>query len=288
MDIIASHQAGLLEELRAESVALAAGIGDFAQRAATYHHLYQHSGGNHAFPLLAAHGALWGAQHFRAGLRLGGLLKWRFGRGRRAQMVDALERFTVAMRDINRQVCVETYYCYRLSASAALRDEAVRHIEPALLEGLDRAHAHRRAGTVAPVEERRALFELFYDWEQRTVVELQLKAAYDAFDWPELSRMARRPAIRFSYLRHRPLRFRDFTDQGERRVKGLAAFDRAERRGWKRVEQDLATYRALPAAFATNPAQAFYALQRQLAERRRKVDLSGDMFRPDEAVRLAA
>jgi hypothetical protein len=74
MDIIASHRSGLLDALREEAEDLAGRTGDFAQRAATYHHLYQHSGGNHAFPLLAAHGALWGSKHFRAGMRLGGWL----------------------------------------------------------------------------------------------------------------------------------------------------------------------------------------------------------------------
>lgn len=288
MDIIASHQQGLIEDLRAEAELLAGRTGDFTQRAATYHHLYQHSGRNHAFPLLAAHGALWGARHFQGGMRLGRLLQWRFGKRRRGDCMAALERFTEALRDINRQVCVETYVTYRLSGSAALRAEAERRIEPALLAGLDRVHAHRRAGTLAPAAERRALFELFYDWEQRTVVHAQLLAAFDAFDWPELRFMAGRPVIRFSYLGWRPLRFRDFTDHNERRAQGLAAFDRAERTGWDRVERTLAAYGALPEAFKANPAQAFYALQRHMAQRRRREAVGSADFHPDDSVRLAA
>jgi hypothetical protein len=49
------------EHLRGEATLLAGGINDLTQRASVYHHLFEHSQGNHLFPLLAAHGALWAA-----------------------------------------------------------------------------------------------------------------------------------------------------------------------------------------------------------------------------------
>ena len=287
MDIIASHRSGLLDALREEAEDLAGRTGDFAQRAATYHHLYQHSGGNHAFPLLAAHGALWGSKHFRAGMRLGGWLKWRFPSARRRDAIDALARFTETLRDINRQVCVETYFIYRLSAVPALRPEAERLIEPSLLAGLDRMHGHRRAGTLAPLAERRALFELFYDWEQRTVVHARLTEAFAAFDWPELERLARRTNVRFAYLGWRPLRFSDFASREERREKGLLAFDRAERRGWAAVERSLKAYGLMPPPFTANSAQHFFAIQNAHAERRRRVRRELLGVSAEEAVTLA-
>ena len=45
--------------IKREAEILAGDTMDFSRRAAVYHHLYQSSGGNHMFPLIAAHGALW-------------------------------------------------------------------------------------------------------------------------------------------------------------------------------------------------------------------------------------
>ena len=269
MDVIAAHQQGLIEQLRLDAEALAGRPGDFAQRAATYHHLFQHSGGNHSFPLLAAHGALWGAGYFRTGMRVGKLLSYRFRRGQRGDRLAALDRFTDALREINRKVCVETYFVYRLSASRALRGEAEARIEPVLLDALDQIHAHRRAGTVAPMADRRALFDAFFEWEQRAVVTPHIDQAFADFDWPELARIARRPAIRFVYLGWRPLRFADFASAEERLAQGRRAFERAERHGWAKVERSLAAYGEMPRSFIANPAQHFYALLHGLQEKRR-------------------
>ncbi|GAA0599662.1 hypothetical protein GCM10009416_42150 [Craurococcus roseus] len=59
------------DEVRREATLMAGGIHDLAQRAGVYHHLFVHSGRNHVFPLLAAHGALWARGHFQKGMRLG-------------------------------------------------------------------------------------------------------------------------------------------------------------------------------------------------------------------------
>jgi len=60
--------------LRREATRLAGRPADLVQRASVYRHLFAHSGGNHAFPLLGAHGALWGSGYFRKGLRFGGVV----------------------------------------------------------------------------------------------------------------------------------------------------------------------------------------------------------------------
>ena len=49
---------------RREAELMAGSRSDLAQRATVYHHLFRHSRGNHVFPLLAAHGALWGKGYF--------------------------------------------------------------------------------------------------------------------------------------------------------------------------------------------------------------------------------
>lgn len=285
MDIIASQRQWALEELLAEAEALAGRTGDFEQRAMVYHHLYEHSLGNHGFPLLAAHGALWGADYFRRGQRLGRWLQWRFRGARRAEAMAALERFAETLRDINRRVCAETYLAYRLSGSAMLREEAERRIAPRLLLALDGIHTARREGRAAGRDERRELFAAFFEWEQEAIVTPHLTEAFAAFDWPELNWLARKSVIRFSYLGRRPLRFRDFSSREERLARGMAAFDRAERLGWSKVARDLADYGALPAGFLANPARHFYALQRKLAEKRRRQQSGPDAA--IETVRLA-
>ena len=54
MDLIASTQAGLVEHLEDEAAALAGRPRDLVQRGIAYHHLYDCSGGAHAYALLAA------------------------------------------------------------------------------------------------------------------------------------------------------------------------------------------------------------------------------------------
>jgi hypothetical protein len=64
------------------------------------------------------------------------------------------------------------------------------------------------------------------------------------------------------------------------------AYDRAERSGLGRIERRLRHSKLLPPLFAANPAQAFFQLQRQVAERRRRAADGdhGDHLPPDEAV----
>ena len=58
--------------------------------------------------------------------------------------------------------------------------------------------------------------------------------------------------------------------------------------GAEKVERALRARRNLPPGFASNPAQAFFALQRREAERRRRVATDDGQISPDDAVRLAA
>ena len=58
--VFPDHDAeGFYREIHAEAVHLAGGVRDLPRRAVVYHHLYRASGGNFAFALIAAHGALW-------------------------------------------------------------------------------------------------------------------------------------------------------------------------------------------------------------------------------------
>lgn len=66
------------DDLQAQATRLAGGLTDLAQRATVYHHIFEASGRNHIFPLIAAHGALWARGYFAFGMRLGAVLAWQF------------------------------------------------------------------------------------------------------------------------------------------------------------------------------------------------------------------
>jgi hypothetical protein len=98
-------------QLELEATKLAGGLLDLAQRASVYRHLFLASGRNHAFPLIAAHGALWAGGYFPFGMKLGRLLSWQYALRptRRRELLAQLHEFADVFRDVNRRVCIDTY-----------------------------------------------------------------------------------------------------------------------------------------------------------------------------------
>lgn len=248
--------------LRRQATALAGSLGDLAQRASVYHHLFEHSGANHCFPLLAAHGALWASGYFRLGIRVGSLLSWAqviaSDDRSRQELMRRLTKLANDFRDINRRVCIETYFAYYISSTDSLLPAAERSISPDLLDQMAQCHAARRAGRALSSRERRSLFEAFFLWEQATIVGPAVERAFNEFDWPIIKAMALRPRISFAYFpRSAPLVFRDFSDTDERIEKGLMAFDLAEAAGWDKVDDKLRSYGILPSEFSIDPNNYF-------------------------------
>lgn len=230
---------------RAEGTGLAGGLGDFQERAGAYHQLYRHSRGNFVFPLIAAHGALWGAGHMRRGMAVSRVAARVTGpdreeRDRRLAMVAA---FADVLRDINREVLVMSYTAYQMTRRHAGNPNLERVIPRELIAPLAACHEARREGWRMTEAERRGLFEAAFRWEQAEVVGPRLEAAVDAFDWPLIRALSLRPPIGFAYFGAlRWLWFRDFSDPAERIEKGLMAYDIAVQRGLDRVEDALAGY----------------------------------------------
>jgi hypothetical protein len=252
-----------VERIRARAIALAGTTSDLIQRASVYHHLYAESGRNHCFPLLAAHGALWASGYFRAGMRFGSLV----ANGRRLlghdadQLSNMLTSFAEQFRDINRRVCVETFFIYQLTANPKLIESANRLIPEPLLVEMDRCHHAKRKGRSLSDAERRELFKAFFFWEQATIVGPSIKQAFDTFDWPLIRSMALKPKIRFSYFGWTPLAFKNFNDTDERIEKGIAAFDQACDKGWLEVERALDEYAVMPREFVADPSRFFRSIQ---------------------------
>jgi hypothetical protein len=252
------------ESLKAEAVVLAGGLRDLAQRATVYHHLYAASGGNHAFPLIAAHGTLWAGGYFRRGLRWSEWLSWQYAlspRFRRLQL-QRLADFADAFRDINRRVCVETYINFHFTSRHGLDPAAAELVPADLLGPLNQMHAARRAGSALSDAEKLAVFEAHFRNEQQHIVGPAIAAAVAAFDWPLVRYIALRPLVRFAYFSAgRALRFRNFADRDERIARGLTAFELAAQVGWKTVEQALRQYDVLPEAFFAHPVEYFARLR---------------------------
>ena len=262
MDIIASHQQGLVEILSADAQALGGGPGDAVQRAMAYHHLADSLRLADAFALLAAGAALRIAPAIEAMRRQVERNRWRLSRGRREALLARVAAFGEALHALDAARCAGALLAYRLVATPGLGQEARRRLAPELIAAIE---ACRLAEGARSAAWRRRLF-LARQAQAEAEAGDGLEAAIAALDWP-LGAAPVRAAIALIRI-------------------PIAEFDRAEAAGLGAVERRLRRSRAFPASFAANPAQAFYALQRRLAERRRGAPDLG--LAPEEAVRLAA
>lgn len=247
-----------------EAVHLAGGPSDLSRRATVYHHLYRASGGNHVFPLIAAHGALWAGGYFRFALRLGRGLSWQYplsARFRQSQL-ERLDQFANALRDINRRVCVDTYVSFHLTCRFGSHSAISDFVAPELIEALSRVHGARRTGRPLSDRERQQVFYAHFQHEQDHVVGPAVQQAASELDWPLARFIALKPSIRFAYFPgYQRLWFRDFSCREERIEKGLTAFELAASAGWSVVEDALRRYRVLPDAFFLDPADYFSRLR---------------------------
>lgn len=247
------------DRIRAEATHLAGRPEDLVQRAQVYLHLYRHSEGRHVFPLLAAHGALWGAGHFRRGQKLAHVLS--LGARDRAAKLERLAAFAHAFKDINRRVCIETYTTYHLTALHGADGAIAAGVAPSLAEALARCHAPAPFGPAQIA----ALFTAFFEWEQDNVVHSALAEARARLDWPMMDPITMRPPIRFTYFPGTAvLWFNQFHNKQERIAKGQRAFAIGAHQGWDRVEAALDRYGILPAQVTARPDAMYRALLDQL------------------------
>ena len=265
MNIIVSHQSGLVEQLDAEALALAGRGRDSAQRALVYHHVADMLGLAHGFALLAAHGAL-GID--AAVARIERIVRrswWRLKRAQRAALAERVIVFGDRLRRLDAERCSGVLMAYRLAATPGLGGEAARRLDPDLLAALRAAQSARGQ---ADARARRALFDAHQRWADELFGD-RLEQAVAELAWPLNPRLLR-DAIATMRIADRD-------------------YDRAERRGVSRIERRLRASKLLPDLFAANPAQAFFQLQRHVADRRRR-EADGEVgnhMPADEAVRVA-
>lgn len=254
-------------QIRAHAELLSGAVGDLRQRAAVYHHIYVHSQRNHVFPLIAAHGALWGNSYFNLGIRLGLLVsKATADMEAREKKLSQLYRFADDFREINRQVCIEIYTAYYFSALYGDQPGAENFMDSSLLDSMNRCHHARLSGRHMTLEEKRRSYEDFFLWEQDNVVGPAVDEATLRFHWKAIKYPALKPWINFSYFPscHR-LIFKDFSSKRERIEKGFVAFEWAARVGWERVDESLFAYRVMPVEFHRDSQKYFLSLSSKLA-----------------------
>lgn len=250
--------------LHRDAERLAGGLTDLAQRATVYHHVFEQSGRNHIFPLIAAHGALWARDYFRFGMKLGWWCSWQYAMSSetRRHRLQELAAFADAFRDINRRVCIDTYTSFHFTERFGDHPDADKFVRTQQLVALNRCHAARRMGRELSTCEKRDMFQTFFLNEQETVVGPAIKCATETFEWPLMKVIALRPLIRFAYFgRRRPFFFRNFANQDERIEKGLRAFDVAAAVGWDRVGATLRKYDMLPDAFFASSREHFNSVR---------------------------
>lgn len=126
--------------IRAEATRLAGGPHDVARRVLVYRQLYRRSGRNHVFPLIAAHGAIWGEAFIRRGRVMGHLLALGTGwhRAKRAAAVEALGQDFLK---INRQVFIEVYTSYHLVAACSEDPELETYLPRPLITAIAASQA---------------------------------------------------------------------------------------------------------------------------------------------------
>jgi hypothetical protein len=225
-----------------------------------YRHLFIESNGNHVFPLIAAHGALWAAGYFRFGLCLGEVLSWQFiGQPKlRRQKIEQLAVFADRFRDVNRQVCIDSYVNYHFTRRFGNNANAAQFVPKDLLVALNQLHAATDEGRELNEFEKEEVFTAHFLHEQANVVGPTIERAVTDLDWPIACRLALMPIVKFAYFRKwQYLRFSNFANREERIANGLRAFKFGFESGWDSVDQALQNYQLLPTAYFADPARFF-------------------------------
>lgn len=247
--------------LRDDAARRAGGLHDITRRVMLHHQLYRDSGGNHAFPLVALHGALWAVGFFETTGRLGQALRARYfyNAAERATRMAMLQGFAEGFRAVNRLVFIDTFTNYFYTKRYGDHPAAAGVIHPELFDGLREAHDAVRRGVALSPARRRALFTRALQHEQEVTVAPGVQAEVERFDCPILRALCLRPVVRFAYFPWSEVFFfENFASKDERIEKALRSYEIADRAGWGAVEAAMARYGHLPEEYHHDPA-AFVA-----------------------------
>ena len=242
------------ERVRAEAVSLAGGPGDIPQRVALLHSIFLDSNGNHAFPEVALHGALWayGFYERRGAVSRAIAYRYFYDREERARRSYMLFAFSQGLKEANRSVFVDTYTNYFFTKEHG--EDAAEVLPAPLVDALSRVHHAAADGKRLTRAERRDVFETALLFEQEKTVGPKVREEVGKFTCPVLTAIVLRPVVRFGYFpRTNYMLFRDFGDTDERIEKAVRSYEMAEDRGWERVGGTIALSGLLPPEFGRDP-----------------------------------
>src|SRR5262249_51512530 len=157
---------------------------DIPRRVVILSNLYLDSGGNHVFPQIAAHGALWAFGYFEVGGSLGRLIARRYfyTATERAYRLSLLQEFAAAVRRVHRLVCIDAYTNYHFTRQYGQEPAAGDIVPLPLLEALNRVHDARQHGRTLTAAEKRQVFEQSFLCEQEVTVAPGVQAAIAGFE----------------------------------------------------------------------------------------------------------
>jgi len=244
-----SIEPGLLDRayrgIRAEAVRLAGEPGDIPARVRVLKEIYLDSGGDHAFPLIASHGALWAYGYFDRGGKIAELIGYRYfyDPAERARRQAMLSEFMTAFKATNRQVFIDTYTNYVFSRDYGHERGADRYIQGELLSRLNHMHQLHSLGRHLLPHEKRELFITALRFEQENTVAAAVETAVANFDCPIMKGLALKPVVQFAYFPSTEFFvFNDFGNKSERIERAIASYDLAVAAGWDRVLSSMGDY----------------------------------------------
>jgi hypothetical protein len=212
--------------IRARAYLASGPLASLRIRARGYLDLYHASNGVCMFALVAAHGALW-ASWYLVCAKLASIVFSVIDPTCRLSPWERYRQFAAyvtVLKDINQSVMVETYVLIH-----TIKDLGVEAaISEGIPEDLAKDYARAMSGTKPSYDVLRDLYHRHFLWEQERVVSSKLDDGFAVFTWPLMRSMCQRPWVWFSYFKAgASMNFRCFTDQDERVVKGMIAYDRA-------------------------------------------------------------
>jgi hypothetical protein len=248
--------AGAYGRIRDQATRLAGGPGDMPQRVALLHAIFVDSAGNHAFPEVALHGALWAYGFYERRGTISRMIAYRYfyDRDERASRSYMLFEFSQGFKEANRSVFIDTYTNYWFSKRHGGSAGADEVLPPELLEALNRVHHASGEGRSLSRAERERVFETALMFEQEMTVGPKVKAEVAKFDCPVLTNLVLRPLVRFGYFpRLTLMRFNDFSNTDERIEKAVRSYRLAEDAGWPAVAEAIRYQGVLPRRFFADP-----------------------------------
>lgn len=244
-----------------DAVRLGGRFSDMPQRAAVYHHLYVMSGGNFAFPLIAAHETLW-ARWFlflaKIGAHFLAVFDFSCKMSRRNKM-KAYHKYVNIFKKNNRDIMTQSYRVFHFTRLYGDHKFVCVTMPARLRKSFLQCHKLSLSGQKMSHTAQRHFFADFVRWQQVNISGPDFTDAYEEFDWPLAKRFCARPWVRFSYFGFgRFHRYKNYCDTEERIQKALKAFDWAAKKSWDFVENDLTSNPFFPREF-TFDANTYFA-----------------------------